>query len=164
MTIAREGDQTYVAEQTPPRNPNADRAEWAARNASPLPPNAFIPPPATRQMSGSEYMNAQRAEERRAREAEQVHGSLLDMAVERLAVLLEAVADQQAGRELTARQMAAFGDMARCLDTAKERRIGLGPAGLYSVAPVEPAPVAAAPVVPAAPVAVAPPRIRTRTR
>jgi len=161
MTIAREGDQTYVAEQTPPRNPNADRAEWAARNASPLPPNAFIPPPATRQMSGSEFINAELAERRRATEAEQQHGTILDAAVERLGVLLEAVADQNAGRELTSRQMAAFGDLARLLDTAKTRRVGLGPAGVYSVAPAEPAP---APVVPAAPVAVAPPRLRTRTR
>jgi len=162
MTIAKDQEgQVYVAETTKPHNVDADRAEWVARTAVPLPPNAFIPPPATRQMTGTEYMNAQRAEERRARAAAQAQGSILDMAVERLAVLLEAVADQQAGRELTARQMAAFGDLARCLDTAKERRIGLGPAGAYSIAfPDAPAaaPVAAAPVIPA------PPRIRTRTR
>ena len=159
MTIAKDQEgQVYVAETTKPHNVDADRAEWVARTAVPLPPNAFIPPPATRQMTGTEYMNAQRAEERRARAAAQAQGSILDMAVERLAVLLEAVADQQAGRELTARQMAAFGDLARLLDTAKNRRIGLGPAGAYSIGSVVPdVPVAAAPVVPA------PPRqIRTR--
>ena len=133
MRFGEQDRHSYAIETVPPRNPNADRAEWAARNATPLPPNAFIPEPATRQLSGTEFVAAQLAERRRAKEAEQTHGSLLDMAVERLAVLLEAVADQQAGRELTARQMAAFGDLARCLDTAKERRIGLGPAGAYAV-------------------------------
>ncbi len=128
MTIAREGNNVYVVEQTKPRNVDADRAEWAARTAPPLPPGAFTPqpPPATRQMTGAEYMNAQLAEQRRAKEAEQPIGSILDAAVERLGVLLEAVADQQAGRPLTERQMAAFGDLARLLDTAKERRLGLG--------------------------------------
>ncbi|HUZ70385.1 MAG TPA: hypothetical protein VMU65_11800, partial [Candidatus Saccharimonadales bacterium] len=138
MTIAKDQDgQVYVAETTKPHNVDADRAEWVARTAVPLPPNAFVSPPATRQMTGTEYMNAELAERRRAREAEQQHGSLLDAAVERLGVLLEAVADQNAGRELTSRQMAAFGDLARLLDTAKTRRVGLGPAGVYSVAPAE---------------------------
>jgi len=159
MTIAKDQEgQVYVAETTKPRNVDADRAEWAARNAPPMPANAFAAPPTARQMTGTEYMNAQRAEERRAREAEQQIGSILDAAVERLGVLLEAVADQQAGRPLTDRQMTAFGDLARLLDTAKNRRIGLGPAGAYSIGSVVPdVPVAAAPVVPA------PPRqIRTR--
>jgi len=161
MRFGEQDRHSYAIEETPPRNPNADLADYLARNAPPLPPSAFIPPPTGGQMSGEQYMNAQRAEERRAKEAEQQIGSILDAAVERLGVLLEAVADQNAGRPLTDRQWSAFGDFARMLDTAKNRRIGLGPAGAYSIG-VPAAPVAAP--VAAAPVAVAPPRIRTRTR
>ncbi|HVC04925.1 MAG TPA: hypothetical protein VND88_09640 [Candidatus Acidoferrales bacterium] len=161
MRFGEQDRHSYAIEQTPPRNVAADIAEWAARTAPPPPASHFAAPPAARQLSGTEYVAAQLAERRRAKEAEQVHGTILDAAVERLGVLLEAVADQREGRELTSRQMAALGDLSRLLFTARERRVGLGPAGVYAVAPAEPAP---APVVPAAPVAVAPPRMRTRTR